>query len=101
VQAAEASSPPAEWAVSIAVQRVASLYKDWGKPEQAVRYYIGAVKLEEAHPNLDPSLLSDLDTLSDLLRKLNRPREAQTYDVQRKRIIDQQIGSRATPSATK
>jgi tetratricopeptide (TPR) repeat protein len=100
VQAAETSSAPTAWVVSIAVERVATLYKEWGKPEQAVPYYIRAVKLEEAHPNLDPSLLFDLESLSEILRKLNRAEEAKTYDEQRKQIIDQQIAKRvASPPA--
>jgi len=37
----------------------------------------------------------------DLMRKLNRPAEAQQYESRHKEIIDQQIANNAKPSTSK
>jgi hypothetical protein len=74
--------------VMSAAQRLGVLYRDWEKYDNAVIYYTRAVELEKASPRPNRLLVVDLETLSDLLRKLNRPEEAQRFDEERKETID-------------
>jgi len=83
-----------------ALVRLAMFYKGWGRYEQAVPYYVRAVQMKEVRTSFDPRLLTDLESLSDLLRQLNRTDEAKKYDARRRELIDQQI-SREAQSATK
>lgn len=101
LQAAEASPSPNDSAVIDALRRLAFLYNNWGKPEQAVPYYIRLAKLKDSPSNFDASLIPDLETLADLLRKLNRAAEAQNYDERRKQLIDLEIAKRAASLPTK
>ena len=88
LHAAEASPAPNDVMVMSAAQRLGVLYRDWEKYDNAVIYYTRAVELEKASPMPNRLLVVDLETLSDLLRKLNRPEEAQRFDEERKETID-------------
>lgn len=90
---------PPEVMLASAAQRLGRLYEAWEKPEQAVTYYARAVALERSNPS--PLYVSDLQTLSQLLRKLNRPSEAQPYDQERQQAIDHLMRAGATVSITK
>jgi len=91
-------SPPEIMMVS-AAQRLGRRYSTWEKPEQAVTYYARAVALEKGNPS--PLYVGDLQTLAQLLRKLNRANEAQQYDQERQQAIDHLMRARATVSPTK
>ena len=88
--------------MSFDAERLAVLYSDWGKNEQAVIYFRQVVDLEERQYGANsPRLLYRLQSLADLMRKLNRPAEAQQYESRHKEIIDQQIANNAKPSTSK
>jgi tetratricopeptide (TPR) repeat protein len=88
LRAAESAQPRNDLFILGPVQRLAQLYKNWERYDQAVTYYTRAVELEEASPRPNRLVVGDLETLADLLRKLNRNEEAQKYDEERKQAID-------------
>jgi hypothetical protein len=61
--------------------------------------YARAVALERSNPS--QLYVRDLQTLSQLLRKLNRPNEAQQYDQERQQAIDHLMRAGATASPAK
>lgn len=56
------------------------------------------MELEKENPS--PLYVGDLQTLSQLLRKLNRINEAQHYDEERQQAIDHLMRAGATGSPT-
>ncbi len=92
LQTAEASRRPNDGLVDGAVERLGLFYKNWGKYDQAVPYYVRSVKIMEARSDsISASRLTNyVATLSDLMRRINRPDEAQQYEDRRKHLIDLQ-----------
>ena len=98
LQTAEASRRPNDGLVDGAVERLGLFYKNWGKYDQAVPYYVRSVKIMEARSDsISASRLTNyLATLSDLMRRINRPDEAQQYEDRRKHLIDLQSSKTST-----
>jgi tetratricopeptide (TPR) repeat protein len=94
-----AEQSPPEVMMMSAEQRLGRLYSTWEKPEQAVTYYARTIALERSNPS--PLYVNDLQTLSQLLRKLNRQNEAQQYDEERQQAIDHLMRTKATISPSK
>ena len=101
LQTAEASRRPNDGLVDGAVERLGLFYKNWGKYDQAVPYYVRSVKIMEARSDsISASRLTNyLATLSDLMRRINRPDEAQQYEDRRKHLIDLQSSKTSTSAA--
>jgi tetratricopeptide (TPR) repeat protein len=88
IRTAESMQPKNDDLVLAPVQRLALLYERSEKYDQAINYYTRAVAIERTSPVPNRLLVSDLQNLSDLLRKVNRTEEAQRYDEERKEVID-------------
>jgi hypothetical protein len=85
----------------VLVQGLGDLYRNWGKYQDAARYYTRLLQIEEKQMGSNsPRLLGRLQMLADLMRKLDRPADAQQYDERRKNIVDEQI-ARGNSSPTK
>jgi tetratricopeptide (TPR) repeat protein len=101
LQAAEAAPHRDEGWVDGAVERLGLLYKNWGKYDQAVPYCVRSVKMMEARSaSVSASRLANyLAMLSDLMRRLNRPDEAQQYEDRRKRLVELPSSKTSTSAA--
>jgi tetratricopeptide (TPR) repeat protein len=92
LQVMEVKRGPDSPEASYEVEHLGMLYLAWDKNEDAAHCYSRLLKLEEPQFGAtSPRLLPRLQILADLMRKMNRPADAQEFETRHKDIIDQQI----------